>query len=63
VTPKWVIQRYRLHEAAEQLKGPNPPSLAAIAADLGYVDQAHFAGDFKRVVGRSPARFAAVEGA
>jgi AraC-like DNA-binding protein len=58
VSPKWVIQRYRLHEAAERLKAAAPPSLVSIAADLGYADQAHFARDFKRVVGRTPARFA-----
>jgi AraC-like DNA-binding protein len=57
VSPKWVIQRYRLHEAAEQLKMPNPPSLAALAADLGYADQAHFARDFKRMIGTSPQTF------
>jgi AraC-like DNA-binding protein len=49
-----VIQRYRLHEAAEQLKMSSPPALAALAADLGYADQAHFARDFKRVIGTSP---------
>ena len=58
VSPKWVIQRYRLHEAAERLKGANPPSLAALAADLGYSDQAHFARDFKATVGRTPSDFA-----
>jgi AraC-like DNA-binding protein len=62
-SPKWVLQRYRLHEAAERLKGPVPPSLADLAAELGYTDQAHFTGDFTRVIGRSPARFAAMEGA
>lgn len=61
VTPKWVIRRYRLHEAAERLKAPEPPSLAALAADLGYFDQAHFARDFKLVVGRTPRLFAAME--
>ncbi len=25
VSPKWVLKRYRLHEAAEQLKGASPP--------------------------------------
>lgn len=57
VPPKWVIQRYRLHEAAEQLLRPTPPSLAELALDLGYVDQAHFSRDFTKIVGRSPARF------
>ena len=59
VGPKWVIRRYRLHEAAEQLKAATPPRLADLAASLGYADQAHFARDFKRVVGRTPGSFAA----
>ncbi|MCB9570100.1 MAG: AraC family transcriptional regulator [Myxococcales bacterium] len=59
VTPKWVLSRYRLHEAAEQLQSAAPPPLAELAAALGYADQAHFARDFKRVVGRSPGAFAA----
>jgi AraC-like DNA-binding protein len=58
VSPKWVIQRYRLHEASEQLKARRPPALAALAASLGYADQAHFARDFKRVVGQTPRSFA-----
>jgi len=58
VTPKWVLMRYRLHEAVERLKGKRPPSLAALAAELGYTDQAHFARDFKAVVGRTTAEFA-----
>ncbi len=57
VTPKWVIQRYRLHEAAERLDSGNA-SLATLAADLGYADQAHFARDFKAVVGQPPAGYA-----
>ncbi len=57
VNPKWVIQRYRLHEAAEQLAS-NPASQAALAAELGYADQAHFVRDFKRIVGVSPAAYA-----
>ncbi|HEY8460707.1 MAG TPA: helix-turn-helix transcriptional regulator, partial [Blastocatellia bacterium] len=40
VSPKWVIQRYRLHEAAEQLAAGAPVSQATIAANLGYSDQA-----------------------
>ncbi len=58
VTPKWVLQRYRLHEAAEQLGGPRSPALASLAASLGYADQAHFTRDFKRMVGRTPQSFA-----
>jgi AraC-like DNA-binding protein len=58
VTPKWIIQRYRLHEAAAQLASPTPPDLTELALQLGYFDQAHFARDFKRVVGRSPGAYA-----
>jgi AraC-like DNA-binding protein len=58
VSPKWVIQRYRLHEAAEQLAGGPSISQSALALGLGYSDQAHFVRDFKTVVGTSPAAYA-----
>jgi AraC-like DNA-binding protein len=54
VRPKWVIQRYRLHEAAERLAAGGVDH-AALASELGYSDQAHFARDFKAIVGLSPA--------
>ncbi len=57
VSPKSVIQRYRLHEALIQLRAPRPPSLAELAASLGYADQAHFGRDFKRTVGQTPRAF------
>jgi AraC-like DNA-binding protein len=57
VSPKWVIQRFRLHEAAAQLASRQPPELAALAAALGYADQAHFTRDFKRMVGETPRSF------
>jgi AraC-like DNA-binding protein len=58
VSPKWVIQRYRLHEAAEQLAAGASVCQATIAMNLGYSDQAHFVRDFKAIVGRSPAAYA-----
>jgi AraC-like DNA-binding protein len=58
VSPKWVIQRYRLHEAAEQLAAGSSIGQAALAADLGYSDQAHFVRDFKSVVGMTPLAYA-----
>lgn len=57
-SPKWVIQRYRLHEAAAQLAAAEGMSHSMLAADLGYSDQAHFARDFKAMVGASPRAFA-----
>ena len=56
--PKWLIQRRRLHEVAERLRGPEPPDLARVAADLGYSDQAHLTRDFRTVTGLTPGEFA-----
>jgi AraC-like DNA-binding protein len=56
--PKWVIQRYRLHEAVSRLDAGQPVDFAALALDLGYTDQAHFIRDFKSLVGRTPASYA-----
>lgn len=60
--PKWLIQRYRLQEAAAALRSPEPPALATLAVDLGYADQAHFGREFRAVVGVSPGAYAAREG-
>jgi AraC-like DNA-binding protein len=57
VSPKWVIQRYRLHEAAERVAAGGPIDWGALALDLGYADQAHFIRDFKRLVGKTPAGY------
>jgi AraC-like DNA-binding protein len=56
VTPKWVIRRYRLHEAAERLD--TGTDLSTLAYELGYADQAHFVRDFKAAVGRPPTSYA-----
>ena len=58
VTPKWVIQRYRLLDAAERVAAGTFVDWADLALDLGYADQAHFIRDFKRLIGRSPAEYA-----
>lgn len=62
VTPKWMLGRYRLHEAAERIAGGDVTDWAALALDLGYFDQAHFIRDFGAVVGRTPADYAATRG-
>jgi AraC-like DNA-binding protein len=59
VSPKWVLQRIRLHEAAERMADGRSGDWAALALDLGYADQAHFINDFRSYVGRSPAEYAA----
>jgi len=57
VRPKWVIERIRLHWAAERM-AEGESDWPALAVDLGYFDQAHFIKAFKAVVGRSPADYA-----
>ncbi|WP_134741270.1 helix-turn-helix domain-containing protein [Nocardioides sp. 503] len=59
LSPKWLIQRRRLHEAAERLSADGSVDLARIAADLGYTDQAHFGRDWRRVTGVTPGEYAA----
>ncbi|RUL70984.1 helix-turn-helix domain-containing protein [Dyella choica] len=57
VGPKWVINRYRLHEAIAQLQTGTPVVWAELALQLGYFDQAHFIHDFRKLVGRRPAEY------
>jgi AraC-like DNA-binding protein len=57
-SPKWVIKRYRLQEAADQLAEGTEVDWSRMALDLGYFDQAHFIKDFKRIVGRTPGEYA-----
>lgn len=57
-SPKWVIRCNRLQEVALRIERGDGPTLAALAAELGYTDQAHLARDFKSVVGRAPSEFA-----
>jgi AraC-like DNA-binding protein len=56
-SPKWVIQRYRVHEALERLEHGQRLDVAALAVELGYFDQAHFIKDFKALVGCSPGAY------
>lgn len=54
---QWVIKRYRMYEALDQLTVGCVSEWAALAQELGYFDQAHFINDFKKLVGRSPAAY------
>jgi AraC-like DNA-binding protein len=57
VGPKWVMQRYRLHDAIEQLDRRRRHDWTRFALDLGYYDHAHFVRDFRALVGRTPAEY------
>ncbi|RYB91119.1 AraC family transcriptional regulator [Nocardioides oleivorans] len=56
LSPKWLVQRRRLHDAVEALKA-GTTGLADVAADLGYTDQAHFTHDFRTMTGMTPGEF------
>ena len=55
VSPKWVILRYRIHEAVE-LASPDV-EWGRLAAELGYSDQAHLVRDFTATLGVSPTAY------
>lgn len=57
---KWVMLRARLQKAAALAVRLDSPNWAAIAADLGYTDQAHFVNDFRKIIGMPPAQYAAL---
>ncbi|MEU8441154.1 helix-turn-helix domain-containing protein [Streptomyces microflavus] len=57
VGPKWVILRYRIHEALERAESEPAVDWARLAADLGYSDQAHLVRDFTATVGVPPTAF------
>jgi AraC-like DNA-binding protein len=58
ISPKWIIQRCRLHEAVEKMTSGDVPDWSRLALELGYYDQAHFIKDFKSIVGKSPGDYA-----
>jgi AraC-like DNA-binding protein len=57
MNPKWLLQRQRLQDAAARLRDAPSTGLAALAAELGYADQAHFSRDFAAVVGLAPGEY------
>lgn len=57
LSPKWLIRRRRLHEAAGRLR-LGRADLATVAAELGYTDQAHLTRDFRAATGVTPGAFA-----
>jgi AraC-like DNA-binding protein len=62
IGPKWVINRYRLHEAISQLQEGRAVAWTELALALGYFDQAHFIRDFRKLVGCSPSAYAQTQG-
>ena len=57
VSPKWMIRRCRLQEAAARVEAGGVENWAALAQQLGYFDQAHFIREFRQMVGQPPAEY------
>jgi len=57
VGPKWVMRRARLHEASLRADSGETVDWGELAADLGYVDQAHLTRDFTATIGVPPGRY------
>jgi AraC-like DNA-binding protein len=57
VSPKAVLARYRLQDAAAAIDDGAVEDLAGLAASLGWFDQAHFSREFRSVVGMTPSAY------
>lgn len=57
VGPKWVLARYRMHDAVAELDAGYDGTLADLAARWGWYDQAHFTRDFTALVGVPPGEY------
>lgn len=59
ISPKWVLMRSRLRDAAARLDADPHSDLADLATTLGWYDQSHFVRDFRRFLGVTPGAYAA----
>lgn len=57
VGPKWVLGRYRMHDAVSELDAGYDGSLTELAHRSGWYDQAHFTRDFTALVGVAPGAY------
>jgi transcriptional regulator GlxA family with amidase domain len=61
VGPKWVLRRFRLHDAQLMIEAAEETgdriNLADLATRLGWFDQAHFTRDFRAAVGVPPSAY------
>ena len=57
VGPKWVLARYRLHDAVADLDAGRAGALTDLAVRYGWYDQAHFTRDFTALVGVTPGQY------
>ncbi|MDR7121073.1 helix-turn-helix domain-containing protein [Rheinheimera soli] len=56
INPKWLIRKYRLHQALELLEQQSV-EIADLVEALGYTDQSHLIRDFKEFLGVTPTAY------
>ena len=61
VGPKQLARVLRFERSLGLLRRPQRPTLATIAAECGYADQAHMARDWRQLAGSSPSQWLATE--
>lgn len=57
VGPQWLVARARVHAAIAQLHEGGDGTLAELAVQLGWFDQAHMGRDFSALVGAPPGAY------
>lgn len=57
VGPKWVLARYRMHDAVAELDAGWEGTITELAVRYGWYDQAHFTRDFTALVGVTPGQY------
>ncbi|MDI9939502.1 MULTISPECIES: helix-turn-helix domain-containing protein [Rhodococcus] len=62
IGPKWVIQRFRILDAAGAAHSGERIDWSALAYELGFSDQAHLTRVFTHVVGTPPATYQRTHG-
>lgn len=56
IGPKWIINRYRLQDAAAAIVEAGN-DWSRIAGEMGYTDQSHLIRDFKAIIGETPSEY------
>ena len=57
IGPKWVINRFRILDAAAAAHSGEPVDWPRLAHELGFADQAHLTRAFTQVIGTPPATY------
>ena len=61
LSPKQAARVFRFGRAAALIDGAGPGSLARVAADCGYFDQAHLDQEWRALTGLTPTSWMAQE--